>query len=474
MKKLLVCSLVVSIIGTGMFSASIVPCKAENDNGVVICDDNVYLSWDSIEENAENYRNVSNTTVQFIDSHISEMAQIYNSENEDKFVGEWIEKTLIVYILSQGTYATYLDFNEANGYMVVDEDYNLYEFKTDGDLTYLKDLNFAFYSEEKGFKYYNSDTDELLPFVLSDNSNLNDLQIGYENVGESTIYKGQDQAGDGKIYDIDAYVKDRYPDYTYSNTYSISNYHNCSQWDASIYLKYFEKNGEKYISNEGCCTMNATYSVLNSWRQRSLCPLLPPPAITIQYNPVEREPNHSAFLEAGWTVNDKDLQSTSAIKNRGSKAIDNVPQLYADVRQVVYERNYDYQLDSLDLGVFNNKIAYIMSFTLAKYSYFPKISNFGDDFSVMEFFFTQNGMAQMLIVNNSSSYNGHAMACYGYKKYTYKSGWWIFSSTKSAYFLKVDDGNSTDKYNKGKSIWYDPNASGSSKETLYVYDSANS
>ena len=60
------------------------------------------------------------------------------------------------------------------------------------------------------------------------------------------------------------------------------------------------------------------------------------------------------------------------------------------------------------------------------------------------------------------------------KKYTYKSGWWIFSSTKSAYFLKVDDGNSTDKYNKGKSIWYDPNASGSSKETLYVYDSANS
>lgn len=162
--------------------------------------------------------------------------------------------------------------------------------------------------------------------------------------------------------------------------------------------------------------MNATYSVLNSWRQRSLCPLLPPPAITIQYNPVEREPNHSAFLEAGWTVNDKDLQSTSAIKNRGSKAIDNVPQLYADVRQVVYERNYDYQLDSLDLGVFNNKIAYIMSFTLAKYSYFPKISNFGDDFSVMEFFFTQNGIAQMLIVNNSSSYNGHAMACYGYKK----------------------------------------------------------
>lgn len=99
-----------------------------------------------------------------------------------------------------------------------------------------------------------------------------------------------------------------------------------------------------------------------------------------------------------------------------SKAIDNVPQLYADVRQVVYERNYDYQLDSLDLGVFNNKIAYIMSFTLAKYSYFPKISNFGDDFSVMEFFFTQNGIAQMLIVNNSSSYNGHAMACYGYKK----------------------------------------------------------
>lgn len=474
MKRLFALLVSVGFVFSSVFYTTIKPYVVNGSDCLTDEVSNRYLSYQTIIENAEGYRKTSNETVQFIDSNIFTMAEMYNSQNEIKFLGDQIEKSLVVFVLGKGCYATYIDFNDANGYMVLDENNNLYEFSVDGDLEYLKNLSFAFYSEEKGFEYYDEEIGSLSLFVLPIEDETYSGDIQPVTTGTEVIYAGQDKAGDGYIYDLDAYVANRYPKYSYHSSYSVSNYLNVSQWDTSIYLKNFTQNGTPYVATEGNCTLNATYSVLNSWRQQGLCPLLP--VNTIRYNAVEREPKHQAFLSAGWSVNDRVLVSTSALHTYGNKAIDNVPQLYADVRQVVYEREdeYGYQLEGIDLGLFNNKIAYLMRFTLSKYSYFPKISNFGDDYPAIEFFFIQNGMAQMLIVSNSSSYGNHAMGCYGYAKYTYKTGWWIFSSTKNAYFLKVDDGHSTMRYNSGKSIWYDPDASSSSKETIYVYDSANS
>ena len=79
----------------------------------------------------------------------------------------------------------------------------------------------------------------------------------------------------------------------------------------------------------------------------------------------------------------------------------------------------------------------------------------------------------MLIAKNSSRYGTHSMACLGYRKYSYTSGWWIFSSTKTAYLFNVDDGQSFQRYNAGESVWYDPEAYSSSLETFYVYDHLN-
>lgn len=51
-----------------------------------------------------------------------------------------------------------------------------------------------------------------------------------------------------------------------------------------------------------------------------------------------------------------------------------------------------------------------------------------------------SNLACAISVNGSSRYHNHAMGLYGYVEYTYTSGWWIFSSTKTAYFYVVDDG----------------------------------
>ncbi len=419
----------------------------------------MFASQDGTIEIPSAYESASRELIDFIGGNLEKLSKEYFKETEEAFEAESIENYATVFIIGEDVFATYIDFNDDNGYMVVTPDFNLYEFVAKGDLVYLKNIDFVYYSPSGGFKYYDKSLHEYVSFERK--------ECVTEEFGE-TVYAGQRKAGDGYIYDIDAYVADRYSNYTYEREHSIKPYEHINQFDTSIYIKR-----DKGISSEGNCVLNAAYSVLNCWKKQGYCPSLPSSSDVIRYDPTVREPKHETNLAAGWIVNDTSLWSKDAKAVYGNMVIDNVPKLYADVRQVVYEKGYPYDLNGTNLGLFNANAAYILMYTLQKYSYFPKISNMGNDLSVMEFFFTTHGAAQLLVVSDSSTYKNHAMACIGYKKYKYKSGWWIFSSTKYAHFVEVDDGHSYSDYNLGKSIWYDPNGTSSSKETFFVYDTIN-
>ena len=59
-------------------------------------------------------------------------------------------------------------------------------------------------------------------------------------------------------------------------------------------------------------------------------------------------------------------------------------------------------------------------------------------------------------INGSSTYGNHGVSLIGYYEYSYKSGWWIFSSTKYAYFYEI-----ADNWTSASSKFFDPNTDAS-------------
>lgn len=413
----------------------------------------VLANLKSGQQITEQQRNESEQVVHFINSEMDSLANQYELYSGQKFYGKSIEGWAVAYVIGQNNLATYIDFNEDNGYMVVSSDLQLYSFEPYGDLQYLKNKEYIYFSEYSGFVYYDTTEKSLVPYESETVEN--------EEVYNS-IYAGQYREGDGYIYNISDYVADRYPDYQYVNSYSISNYEHISQYDTSIYTK----SG----ATEGNCVMNAIYSVLNSWKMQGLCPNFPSSSSVVKYDPATMEPNHAQIIGEGWKENAWTISSKFAKRVNGDKAIDNVPQLYVSIRQNVYKYNFDYDLNN---GMSHNHGVAAMYYTANDYSTSLKVTNYGDQFNLMEYAFSRNEAAQYLSIQNSSSYHNHSVACYGYRKYKYETGWWIFKSTNYAYFLLIDDGHSYAYYNSGDSIYYDPNGTSNSKEQIYIYDNIN-
>ena len=410
----------------------------------------------------ESYLSQSEELIEFIEENLQLISSEYYKETGLLFDAKYIEKTAVVLILVEDIFATYIDFNNDNGYMVVTPDYALYEFETTGDLKFLKDKDLIFYSTSNGFKYFDDNTLELKDYEQDKNSNkLYDIVLG-------DPYAGQEREGDGYIYDAEAYVNARYPEYNLVDSFRIYNHQKISQFDTSIYVKH----DGLTVSSEGNCCLNAMYSMLNGWQKQGFCPNLPTSKQVVQYDPIQNEPNHNSIINAGWVVNDLNLMAKSAAKINGEKAIDNIPLLYSELRQTLYDKGYTYDIEG---GVYNpiSAIIYVIKDVLYDYGYDCDIDNIGSDISVMEFHMITNEAAQMIYVQNSSSYGSHAMACVGYKKYQYTTGWWIFSTTHTEYLIEVDDGHSTGLYNSGYSIWYDPNGSSNSIEKFIACDTVN-
>ena len=383
----------------------------------------------ALERSLEN----SEECVDFIEENFSQVISEYNIAHQAEGIiceATFIEGQSKIYMTDLDKYGIYLDFNDNNGYLLVTEDYNLYEFESVGDLSYLKNIELAYYNSFDGFMYLDSETGLLEKYEYVDNTSeyykscdTTELSSDEELIGAA----GQDGSGDGHIYDIDAYVAAVYPDYVYESRYMITDYQWIYQWNTSVYRQATSSG----YSSEGNCVINATYSMLNDWFRRGKFQWMP--SGTTNYSSlVTSDRQYSTYGTStydGWTTN------TTA-------RLSNMPTLYLELRDYAIDYGYlpENGMQSKYIVDMVGKVASSRGYTFNMI----KTSSFDENVKYQ----LDTNCACVISVQGSSTYGNHAMGLYGYVKYTYTSGWWIFKTTKDKYFYVVDDGHS---YKQGNS-----------------------
>jgi len=398
---------------------------------------------------------VSQEKSEYIQENLEKVGEHYNqssnAEETGPFTATSVEFTKPVYLTDKNEYAVYMDFNDDCGYLLVDKDNILYEFSVTGDNAELQCIDEIYYNEFDGFLYFDNETQTYQRIEQSLEQQL-DMQ------GE---YNGQDGNGDGKIYNIEEYVSNRYGNYSrdYSDWYVLDEFVFHNQYDTSVYVQQ-KSNG---LYSEGNCVLNATYSMMCDWQSKKILRNLPTNKVDYSTR-VKNDKLYSPFGDGTY----------SNWRTNSNYYLSNMPQLYLDIR--AYAIDYGYKNESF----YFSDVIKLAQNTATKYGYsitMKQSSSFGDAKGSL-----RSGKALLIGVNNSATYGNHGMTVIGYIKYTYKSGWWIFSSTKTAYFFAVDDCHGNADENKFvnrlhtsadtlteksyRAVWYDPNAGASN---TYVY-----
>ncbi len=292
----------------------------------------------------------------------------------------------------------------------------------------------------------------------------------------ATAYPGQTKAGDGQILStkITEYVAARYPDYKYESKVDdlVGGFNYISQMETSYYVKYFtdaEGNLTESFScwSEGNCVLNALYMIMDSWQENGFLKNLPTTNTNLN-STIMSDPLYSYYGmgivregESGGKISKTGNSSGAGSgvyykwQTNNSYYLRYMPTLYANIRDCAVD-TYGYTPET---GfVFNNvpKTAEYIANTL-----------YGNDIDVKKSSSISSALANiankavLLGINNSSTYGDHGVAVVGYYKYSYKSGWWIFNSTKYAYFYEIADGWGS------SACFFDPNTS--AKPNLCAY-----
>lgn len=269
------------------------------------------------------------SVAEFIIDNLEIFSDEYNKEIEDeelKFEATSCEKMIPVYVVSTGEEGLYIDFNADNGYMVIVDDYSVHAFDTQGDIEYLKELDYTYYSIYDGFLYVDEDGN-YCPFEFNQMSE-SDLEAYIQN-GLSQSYNGQTQGTDGGIYNTDLYVKDRYgTGYVIKSgdSKTLANYKCIDQGDLSIY-NLITTDGER---GEGNCVLSSCYSLLNYLQ------------MTGKYSNLSRSDSTTNY--------DATKDSFYKKYNNGKYNIHTpkwLPNLYLAVREYAI-KNCGYEVDSVD------------------------------------------------------------------------------------------------------------------------------
>lgn len=374
--------------------------------------------------------------VNYISSHLSEFKTEYNQGRTTELLNATsIEKHCIVYIIDSNEYGVYLDFNDDKGYLVTSLDYTLYTLNTTEDLPYLKNVDFAYYSVIDGFLYHNGTS-----FQKFQEKQSRSAEILYG-------YNGQGESGEGDIYDIDEYIADRYPSYKLEETQEKA----CVETDyvatrlgkLSYYIKYISYDGGYHYTErqtENNCALVAAYNALKTWQPNHYTSLPSTSAITNMVYLINQDPDYQYYgvgeetvgHDFYWAVNDSSILSK-------------IPTLFYRLRLYAVELGYE---PIMGFSTENTRIS--MQNTLNYYGYnktLNKSTNFSDVITTL-----QDGRGVFMGIANSQTYPGnHAVALLGYKKYSYKTGVWIFQQTHIAYFYLIDDAKTITE------IYFDPN-----------------
>ncbi|MBR5900521.1 MAG: hypothetical protein IKZ38_03900, partial [Clostridia bacterium] len=238
----------------------------------------------------------------FIKDNFTRFVSEYNKtvNNGEILKATHVEYNSIIWLADKDNYGAFIDFNGANGYVVVDGNYTIYEFVVDGDYELLRTTPNLSYTQLDGFM-----CDDI-------NDSVQKLNIGGQvNQSDDTLlvtseHPYQELPGDGTIKTdcIDEYVREHYNKYSFSAEYSQmrTTFPYKLQEATSYYIKqYLPPNVMTYT--EGNCALNATYMALRSWKQYGHIANLS--SATINVTPLQLYDSNSLSITDGTVYTDE-------------------------------------------------------------------------------------------------------------------------------------------------------------------------
>ena len=307
------------------------------------------------ENNITNYLNNDCCSVaNYIKNNFNLFAQKYNAISSEKLSASYIEKSFKIDIIDHDGKKDgyFLDFDSTNGYMILGDEYLIYDFALNGESPYknLKCETYCFstisgYLYLKDGKYINVDSDKNITENYLDNITFN-----------SKKYDGQDQSGCGNISNINKYIIDKYGSgwESYDNkslTMATGKY--TTQTRLSCYIDYSYNGESLYSSSEGNCWLVSAYNVLQSladatgsykdkvdkYKEDSLKSSMPNINNIITYNPkiMENSLYKKVYDDNGNNISGI-IKSASGKTHYKTVLVNTTyPKLYTDVRKYVYK-----------------------------------------------------------------------------------------------------------------------------------------
>ena len=349
----------------------------------------------------------------FIENNFELFVEEYNnsSDEDEDWYAEYVENRFIITVNECGNEykGVFLDFDNDNGYAVVGDDYNLCDFKTQGESPYLDIVSDSYcYSVVCGYCYLRDGE-----YVSVNEENNADENFIYDNVVAKNYAGHEDKnvKGCGRIEDPDQYVNDKYDGGWTLGRNNHLNMQGYAQWYLSCYIK---------DGSEGNCWFVSAYHVLQYMADVYWKNMPQRYAMIGYYNPQTREPTlYAKYMSEGYRLNDSRT----------------ITELYADVRKHINER---YQ--QVDEGMIWDT-SEIIEYVARQYGHYVNSVE-----HIAWGLYTDTATKKIdsgypvLWSTSNDTYGSHTMAVCGYKYYWKTTGWWIFKTASYKLFFEIKDG----------------------------------
>lgn len=400
--------------------------------------------------NEEALRTQVDEMTYFVESHLNEFKNEYNHTADKPLEASRIESYCLTYIIDEDEYGVYIDFDGEHGYLLTTFTYVLYVLETEGDLPYLRDVDFTYYSIVDGFVYHNGTN-----YVRYDQiTTYNNSEIVYG-------YNGQSSTGEGDIYNIDSYMADRYSSYKLEETVEDIRKTYEFGFNMTSLSTFIERvstdGGYTYplIYPERNCALVAVFNVLSSWGETGYFSGMPA-RTDYKENFYDTVTQDSLYAEYGTGHGGVGISSYWTLNSE--TYLRRAPELYVTLRR--YSKAGDNYTPVSGLTTAQARNAFIYGTSDYHHTIYPKQStSFADVMTSLQ----ENRAVFMGVVNSTTFGENHAVALLGYRKYSYKTGVWIFQQSHTAYFYMIDDGQ------MGSLTYFDPNCNSKlSYEFIYA------
>ncbi len=415
------------------------------------------------EDNIEDYIEKDAVAVaDFIEDNFGKFVYEYNATSEEEWHATYIENRYDILISECGDEydGVFLDFDGANGYAVVGNDYNLLDFNVNEESPYLGiTFDKCMYSTVTGYLY------ELNGECLSVNPEYNVDESVFDTEFSASMknYEGQDndRVGCGSINDTDLYVNDKYGNgwklskrkYLTTTLNHTGEEITKTQSALSVYIEWKVRKdnlGNEYVDDftEGNCWLVSAYNALQYLGEKNKkFKNLPGVLDTSLYNPRVSEPKiYSKYFDKNGNNLSKALKYSNGTvaKDANGKTIrqydlkDNnleFPDLYIAMRKCA--NKYYGKINSGSIY----ETAYLIEQVAKQY-------DLNIDTNVFYTLLTSSSNALNSINKGypflwgtfGDTYDNHLMMGCGYKTYSKTTGWWIFKVTSYKTFYEVKDG----------------------------------